>query len=541
MIPAINEVVDLVNQIVIRSYQLIRLYVLYCFQEEKSIPEINKSFCYLALTTVSRPNKITKQNQDPLKQELTKFYLNHYLPLLPEGSFTLETNGLSETLQKISIEMETAYLNNLSIHFFPRLKKFVKNELNKVLKKGQTTEEKRYWSQIFTSLMNSLHDKDKKLSPLEFIKIYDDGLNYLPEHDFDEGSLSYDVQSNTLKYLVPTLKLNQYFEKERDEKMKRDEENDRKEQTGEEKKKKSLKLCQPLCLRNQMVPKYVPINIKSLIYLFDFPNLNCKKTSLFGRIQKVPELEQDIWNTHFNMDKKFMKQKGYSFYNRIDTDGFGCSITFIKSQYRRLAFKPKFKINQNPYQLVTSLDEEQLEKLKERTLVGLDPGKGVLAMLVDKKGKTVKYTSSQRRYESFQKNAKYVRDRLKTMNKLQETEKVLADHDARTMNVEKFKDFIRVKMVVTNKVKEHYDQIIYRKLRLRTFVEGKKSVDNFLKRIEDTYGSKPLIGYGNWSRSSQMKFQAPTMGRGLRRQIHQRFETLTVLEVQNIVINVKKS
>jgi hypothetical protein len=203
--------------------------------------------------------------------------------------------------------------------------------------------------------------------------------------------------------------------------------------------------------------------------------------------------------------------------------------SFLHKTEKVEAFKPKFKINQNPYQLVTSL-EEQLEKLKERTLVGLDPGKGVLAMLVDKKGKTVKYTSSQRRYESFQKNAKYVRDRLKTINKLQETEKVLADYDTRTMNVEKFKDFIRVKMVVMNKVKKHYDQIIYRKLRLRTFVEGKKSVDKFLKRIEDAYGPNPLIGYGNWSRSSQMKFQAPTMGRGLRRQIHQRFETLTIDE-----------
>ena len=37
-----------------------------------------------------------------------------------------------------------------------------------------------------------------------------------------------------------------------------------------------------------------------------------------------------------------------------------------------------------------------------------------------------------------------------------------------------------------------------------------------------------LIGYGNWSRNTQMKFYEPTMNKGLRKLIHKRFDTITI-------------
>ena len=230
------------------------------------------------------------------------------------------------------------------------------------------------------------------------------------------------------------------------------------------------------------------------------------------------------------MKKKFMRQKGYSFYSRIDTDGVGCSITFIKTEYRRMVFKPKFKINKDPYQLITSLTKEQLEEFKNRTLVGLDPGKSVLALLADDKGRHVKYTSYQRRYESYQKYAKEVTEQIRRKNKILEEEKKLNEHNSKTMDVEKFKDFIRVKSEVSEKVREHYNQLLYRKFKLRSFVNGRSSVDKFLNKIEKTFGPNVVIGYGNWSRNSQMKYQPPTMGKGLRCQIHRRYPTYTIDE-----------
>ena len=47
---------------------------------------------------------------------------------------------------------------------------------------------------------------------------------------------------------------------------------------------------------------------------------------------------------------------------------------------------------------------------------------------------------------------------------------------------------------------------------------------------EHTFGDNILIGYGNWSRDTQMKHFMPTMNQGLRKQIHKRFDTITINE-----------
>jgi hypothetical protein len=67
-------------------------------------------------------------------------------------------------------------------------------------------------------------------------------------------------------------------------------------------------------------------------------------------------------------------------------------------------------------------------------------------------------------------------------------------------------------------------------MKFRTYSYSKKSVDKFLNRIEVLYGKDTLIGYGNWSRNTQMKFYEPTMNKGLRKLIHKRFDTITINE-----------
>jgi hypothetical protein len=55
-------------------------------------------------------------------------------------------------------------------------------------------------------------------------------------------------------------------------------------------------------------------------------------------------------------------------------------------------------------------------------------------------------------------------------------------------------------------------------------------MDKFLNKIKDTFGENILIGYGNWSRSTQMKHFMPTMNKGLRKQIHKKYDTITINE-----------
>ena len=67
-------------------------------------------------------------------------------------------------------------------------------------------------------------------------------------------------------------------------------------------------------------------------------------------------------------------------------------------------------------------------------------------------------------------------------------------------------------------------------MKFRQYSYGKKSIDTFLNKIQETFGSNILIGYGNWSRDTQMKHFMPTMNQGLRKQIHKRFDTITINE-----------
>ena len=45
-----------------------------------------------------------------------------------------------------------------------------------------------------------------------------------------------------------------------------------------------------------------------------------------------------------------------------------------------------------------------------------------------------------------------------------------------------------------------------RKMKLRQYSYCKKSVDTFLNKIKETFVENSLIGYGNWSRDTQMSF-----------------------------------
>ena len=77
---------------------------------------------------------------------------------------------------------------------------------------------------------------------------------------------------------------------------------------------------------------------------------------------------------------------------------------------------------------------------------------------------------------------------------------------------------------------EFYHRDTWRKMKFRQYSYGKKSIDTFLNKIKETFGENILIGYGNWSRSTQMKHFMPTMNKGLRKLIHKRYDTITINE-----------
>ena len=81
------------------------------------------------------------------------------------------------------------------------------------------------------------------------------------------------------------------------------------------------------------------------------------------------------------------------------------------------------------------------------------------------------------------------------------------------VDYEKFKELLVEKDKLNKETTEFYKRDVWRKMKFRRHSYGKKSVDTLLNKIKKTFGSNILIGYGNWSRSAQMKHTMPTMGR----------------------------
>ena len=81
--PVVNNLVFEMNDLVIHTYQFIRLYVLNCYTNNQPLPELDEifiSYCIKSLGT--RDNRGKKCNDTELLETLEKFYQEEYQPLL---------------------------------------------------------------------------------------------------------------------------------------------------------------------------------------------------------------------------------------------------------------------------------------------------------------------------------------------------------------------------------------------------------------------------------------------------------------------------
>jgi hypothetical protein len=98
------------------------------------------------------------------------------------------------------------------------------------------------------------------------------------------------------------------------------------------------------------------------------------------------------------------------------------------------------------------------------------------------------------------------------------------------LDVDKFKEYIRVHHLVAEKVNVVYSNLAFRKMNYSSFILGKKSIENFINKVRDAYGTNPVLLYGNWGRSDQMRGSGSTMGIGLKKALAQSFELYEIDE-----------
>ena len=500
ILPVINNLVFEMNDLVIHTYQFIRLYVLNCYTNNQPLPTLDETFILYCIKSLGiRDNRGKKSKDTELLEKLEKFYKTDYQPLLNH----IKTNLKNTTflLPYLATQIHTSLHNNFQEHFIQHFLRFINKTTNEI------TEDKAVLFQFKKHLLE-LNETDKMFDNWKNMHI----SNILPKDV--KKSIHYDVKAKPFDYLKGMLYMNSVLEKQ------------------------ESKLFQPLPLRNNIIPKHIIIDTASLINLFcpavgtvgekDKDGNKVKKGEL---LSNVKDNQNEVWCNFLDLKNKIFKNKYYQFQNQIQTDGISCCLLFIRKDLKDKKWGSKVPLLQEQdFYNIEDLSKEQLDTLKDRNIVGCDPGKRSLVYMMDNNGNKLQYTAPQRKRESKTKTNQRILLEERKRKGIIEKETELSLQNSKSVDYETFKTYLVEKNKLNKETEQFYQRETWRKMKFRQYSYGKKSIDKFLNKIRETFGENILIGYGNWSRSTQMKHFMPTMNKGLRKLIHKKYDTITINE-----------
>jgi hypothetical protein len=364
---------------------------------------------------------------------------------------------------------------------------------------------------------------------------------------YKKKSVYYDIHCNPLDYVVPMLRMMGRVE----------------EANGK------LHNAVPLC--TSFVPRHITLDTSALIHLFDdvAETLETTKSAL---VRELQENKSKIWEVLFHTNKSIFRNSSNSqciFDYMVRTDGVSCCVVqvrrdvAIKQEAKRKHKQEEVKENEEARGAkrkrgtgvskrksdtrelyVDELPTGEKERLSQRRIVGVDPGKSDLMYCCTEDGELqFRYTQNQRRKEK--KTKAYRQNGLKEKNRTEvdelsivEWEAVLSAHNHKTVSMDKFKAYIRAKLLVSSKVETFYAEHLFRKQRLYAFFNGRRSEERMVDNFAAKFGTpdEVVVGYGDWKEHHALKFMEPTKGKGLREALRRRgYRVLLVDEYRTSV------
>ncbi|KAL1930827.1 hypothetical protein VTP01DRAFT_9964 [Rhizomucor pusillus] len=199
----------------------------------------------------------------------------------------------------------------------------------------------------------------------------------------------------------------------------------------------------------------------------------------------------DLWKQVVSCQLKPLQNQGadksMAFKGTIFTDGFGVSILKqnFDSGFGRKPKKTKAD-TKSDFTYIHDLDKTTLENTKPRTVSSIPDVEICFIVCI--------------RAAPYEK----LRQRIKT-DEVKACEAKLSKHPAATVYIPKFLLYMKTRCEVSAIMSRHYQSLVYRKLRLRSYLYRKQANDKLAKAIRDQSGEDPVLIIGNWSaRSSTM-------------------------------------
>jgi len=509
-LPKITDAVIKCNKIVINTLMFMKLYLLDYFEKNNKLPEIDKVFvnsCMKILCNESASGRPPKKEIKELKDKLTAFYNSDYKPLIKDTD--LDYTHLNTVLDYLTIGIITMYENNIKLHYVEYIERFVnivwkKKETIVKIKEENKEEEKQ------KELVNEFCRQLKKIKNdiLEISSEYKSDIKYhnwikgikktiTPNKDkYQKDNLYYDLQCNPQDYLPCMIRMMKEVEKDK------------------------VMIYNVFPMRNDIIPHSIKLDTTTLVHLL-FTQKQGNKTDylLKGNLKKF---EDKIWEFFFRTERQCFKKPKYTFHHMIETDGVSCSILMLRNDLigKRL---PDIKIGSNAEEYIDELTD--YTNIKNKKIVCIDPGKTDILYCVDDDNKDAnefRYTQDSRRKEcKIKKYAKIILEFKKEKidgKTIIEYETELSKLNRKTLIIKDFKEYIKKKSEVNNKLYKFYEKYIFRKLKLNGYINRKKNEQKLINNFKKIFGKpeETIVIFGDFEQKKHMKYKEPIKGKGMR-------------------------
>jgi len=507
----INEIVLISNQVTIHTYQFVKLYYLYCHDNNIPLPKMDRKFVLTVMKLFITTTKTLSKTPSELQLNMQKVYEKYYKNT-QKDKIVLEY--LSNILNYLADEFVTMFKNNIIANYFNYIKKFIKanwkpyeDEIKSLYNEKNITKEecnlklnehKSQIKKIFKDFVEIKTSDEILVSNQRYhVFINTQKPFIIPNKVFEKNSLYYDIKVSPSDYLKNMVYMMKDLER------------------------KNLKMDNVFPLRNQIIPKHIKIDTQTLINIF--------WKAEFGKKQDFSDLDNNerqkqIWPLFFKTERKIFNfnKKGYKFHYLIETDGVGCSILLSKKIEKNLGN------NKIKEKYIQDLTDSELISLKDKTLVGIDPGLSDLLFACKEKNKNNKpivfrYTQNQRRVETKIKKHRKELHAHKTKEKIkgktiQEWESELSIFNKKTLNLDLYVPYLEKKNEINSIISKFYHKNLYRVHKLHKYSANQRSEAKMINKFKEMFGppEKTVIGIGDYEQFKHMKFLEPVKGKGFR-------------------------
>ncbi len=507
----ISQAAATMNGIVIRGLLLLRLFLIHRIGTPPAVDTVLVETC-LKVVCVRKATGRPPTTGRALRDELTTFYTQHFEPLLPEGDQQPSYTHLNTVLAYAAVQVVAAFETNVKEHFVEYVEAYVNALWHKdylVQRIRATRKTKRDREAGVRKLCTTLRQLKNDLlgvgsEPLQSHPSYHAWVRQhravvLPaKQRYEKDLLKYDLQCAPQDYWPGMLRMTRAME-----------------QTG----KKIRNFCP---LRTSVIPRHICLDTTVLVHLL-FTEANGPKEKMLRKGELVRNKDK-IWSLFFRTDQRAFSAKDYRFNNMVYTDGVACSILLIRRDlYGKKCSKGKPAVVASE-RYIDDLSSDEKARLRIRTVVGIDPNMSDLLYCVDENAsKHYRYTQNQRRRETKAKKYRDIVLKERTHTRIQnrtvaEWESDLSAYNHKQVDSAGFKAYVRAKLLVNSKVTAFYEERVYRKLRLNTFYNIRKSEQRLTQRFKEVFGTpdEVVIGIGDWEQSKHRKYKEPTKGKGFR-------------------------